>query len=150
MIHVARSRQPEVVLFGKDLQLKTPLVLFAGKEITIKSLDNGRLKVSRFSSNMPDTSEECSTKLAEVIRTVVKLGGTYPDIVSVLRQAKTKIYIDARFAVEALPRSGRKFFRRENQEHVPEESEENSPATSLVPEELSTTEEGTNNNKNVF
>ena len=48
MIHVTRSYLPEIVLFGKDQQFKTPLVLDAGKNILVNGKADGKITVSRF------------------------------------------------------------------------------------------------------
>ena len=48
-----------------------------------------------------------STSVDEVIRAIVALGGTYPDVVQALQQAKTDGALVSRFEVDALPESGR-------------------------------------------
>jgi hypothetical protein len=104
MIHVTSSHRPEVVLFGKDHQLKLPLVLDAGPKILVNGLSGGQIKVSRFG----ETTQQriVSTDVDEVIRAVVDLGGEYPDVVQMLEQAKKCGALPSRFRVNALPSGG--------------------------------------------
>ena len=48
-----------------------------------------------------------STDVEAVIRAVVELGGTYPDVVQMLQQAKDTGALQSRFRVNALPEGGR-------------------------------------------
>ena len=85
------SYRPEVVLFGKDQQFQLPLVLDAGQvdprqrhEAATRSRSAGsRRRRSR-------SSASSRTSVDEVIRAIVELGGTYPDVVQALQQAKQR------------------------------------------------------------
>ena len=112
MIHVATTRRAEVVVFGHDQRLKTPLVLLAGEQIIIKGEDDEKLTVSCFAPGEDDRREQCSAKIDDVIRTVVKVGGNYGDVVQLLQQAKSRNYLEGRLVFDALPRPGRKFRRK--------------------------------------
>ena len=105
MIHVTTSHRPEVVLFGTEHQLKLPLVLDAGPHILVNGLSGAEIKVSRFG----ETTQQrvVSTDVDSVIRAVVELGGTYPDVVQMLHQAKESGALVSRLAVNALPEGGR-------------------------------------------
>lgn len=105
MIHVTSSHRPEVVLFGKEHQLKLPLVLDAGPKILVNGLSGGEIKVSRFG----ETTQQrvVSTSVDDTIRAIVDLGGTYPDVVQMLQQAKDTGALGSRFRVNALPEGGR-------------------------------------------
>jgi hypothetical protein len=46
-----------------------------------------------------------------VIRAIVGLGGTYPDVVQALQQAKADGALVSRFEVDALPQAGRSYDR---------------------------------------
>ncbi len=104
MIHVTTSHRPEIVLFGKEHQLKLPLVLDAGPKILVNGLSGGEIKVSRFGKTTQQ--RVVSTSVDEVIRAVVELGGTYPDVVQMLQQAKDTGTLSSRFRVNALPEGG--------------------------------------------
>jgi flagellar basal body P-ring protein FlgI len=111
MVHVTRSYRPEIVLFGSQQELQSPFVVDAGKQIMIKSTEPGSVTISRFSPNEPDQKRFVSTKVDEVIRAIVELGGTYPDVVQALQAAKTSGALPSRFEVDALPAAGRTYYR---------------------------------------
>lgn len=108
MIHVTRSYRPEVVLFGHQQRLETPFVVEAGKAILVKGVGD-KVTVSKFAVGQPDQKRLVSTKVDEVIRAIVELGGTYPDVVQALEQAKSSRALEARFEVDALPDGGRAY-----------------------------------------
>ncbi len=111
LVHIARSREAEIVLFGRDIRLSHPLVLLTDSRITIKSLDNGQMQVSRYAAGEDDRQVICSSKLDDVIRQLVAVGATYPDIVNIIQQAKKQGNLTARVEVDALPRPGRTYQR---------------------------------------
>jgi flagellar basal body P-ring protein FlgI len=111
MIHVTRSHLPEVVLFGKDQHFQLPLVLDAGKNILVNGLSGEKITVTRFDARVEAEQRVVSTRVDEVIRAIVELGGTYPDIVQALQQAKADGALASRFEVDALPQPGRQFDR---------------------------------------
>ena len=48
-------------------------------------------------------------KVDDVIRAIVELGGTYPDVVQALQQAKSSHALASRFEVDALPDGDRAY-----------------------------------------
>jgi flagellar basal body P-ring protein FlgI len=121
MVHVTRSYRPEVVLFGEDQRFKTPVVLEAGSHIMVTTVDDDKLSVSRFALNEPDQKRLVSTRVDDVIRAIVELGGNYPDVVQALQQAKANGSLPARFQIDAIPQGGRSYQRRS--EANPDENE---------------------------
>ena len=111
MIHVTRSHRPEVVLFGKDHHFKLPLVADAGKHISVNGLSGDQIAVSRFRAGQSTQQRIVSTRVDEVIRAVVDLGGTCPDIVQLLQQANQAEALASRFRVNSLPKMARKRLR---------------------------------------
>ncbi|MHB1034646.1 MAG: flagellar basal body P-ring protein FlgI [Pirellulales bacterium] len=111
MIHVTRSYRPEIVLFGADQRFRTPLALQAGNHIAVNGTSGDTVTVSKFVPGEPDQKRQISTKVDDVIRTIVELGGTYPDVVQVLQQAKTTQSLASRFEVDAVPQVGRTYAR---------------------------------------
>lgn len=109
MIHVTRSFRPEVVLFGYEQVLEAPFVLEAGKSILVKSNEGGKMTVSKFVIGQPDQKRVVTTKVDDLIRAIVELGGTYPDVVQALQQAKTRHALPGRFEVDALPETDRAY-----------------------------------------
>lgn len=114
MIHVTRSFRPEIVMFGKDHRFKLPLLLEAGKNILVNGQGSNGITVSRFSPGAEPEQRIVSTDVNDVIRAIVELGGTYPDVVQALHQAKIDGALDSRFEVNALPEGGRPFDRHFN------------------------------------
>jgi len=109
MIHVTSSHRPEIVLFGTNHELQLPLVLDAGPKILVNGLSGGQIKVSQFSGTTQQRT--VSTDVESVIRAIVELGGTYPDVVQMLQEAKKSGALKSRFRVNALPEGGREFLK---------------------------------------
>lgn len=107
MIHVTNSHRPEIVLFGRDHELKLPLVLDAGPRILVNGLKGDKITVSRFGPNNPTEQRIVAPNVDEVIRAIVDLGGDYPDVVQMLRKAKETGALPSRYTENALPESGR-------------------------------------------
>ena len=112
MIHVTRSRRSEIVLFGRGQCFSTPLAVEAGNRIMVTGRRSGEIEVSKFVANEPDQKRLVSPAVDEVIRAIVELGGTYPDVVQALQQAKAAGALSSRFEIDALPEAGRLFERQ--------------------------------------
>ena len=110
MIHVTRSKLPEIVVFGAAQELLTPLALSAGNEIMVTS-SGGEIIVSRYSVQDGDQKRTVAPRVNEVIRAIVELGGSYPDVVQALQEAKRTGALPSRFEVDALPEVGRFYDR---------------------------------------
>ncbi len=111
MIHITRSKRPEIVLFGKNQELVLPTSLDAGKDIIVRGTEDGQVTVSRFAVGKPDQKRNVSNRVDEVIRAIVDLGGTYPDVVQALQQAKDNGSLASRLKVDSLPKSNRRYQR---------------------------------------
>jgi hypothetical protein len=109
MIHITRSFRPEIVLFGTEQHLQTPFMLEAGKSILVKGTTDNKISVAKFEVGQPDQKRTVSTRVDDVIRAIVELGGTYPDVVQALQQAKTAHALVSRFEVDALPDGDRPY-----------------------------------------
>ncbi len=111
MIHVTRNRRPELVVFGPDQQLVTPFAFNAGNRIMVTSLPSGEVSVAKFAVGESDQQRIVSTRIDEVIRAIAELGGTYPDVVQALQEAKESRALHGRFEIDALPEAGRRYER---------------------------------------
>ncbi len=111
MVHVTRSRLSEVTLFGKNQRFNLPVSVNAGPEIMINSTDTGEIAVSKFSVRQSDQKRTVSTRVDDVIRAVVELGGSYPDVVQALQEAKATNALASRFEVDSMPEAGRTYER---------------------------------------
>jgi hypothetical protein len=115
MIHLSRSRVPEIVAFGQDIRLRRPDFLYAGKNIMLKSAGPNRIEAIRFEAGQNERRCECSDRLDDVVRTIAELGGGYVEVIECLREARRKNYLEPRIVVDALPRARRIHRRREEE-----------------------------------
>ncbi|MFW6170175.1 MAG: HEAT repeat domain-containing protein [Planctomycetota bacterium] len=115
MIHVSKAQRPEIVVFDAEQRIVPPAFLFAGKKIMVKGLDDGQLKVTRFTAGTEaDDRETCEATIDQMIRTIVKLGGGYSDVIEALQEARKGGYLESKLVVNALARPDRKYHRDEN------------------------------------
>src|SRR5208337_362961 len=96
MIHVTRNRCAEVVLFGLNQRFLCPLVINAGNQIMITSNHEGEVSVSKFAAHEADQKRVVSNRVDEVIRAIVELRGTYPDVVQAIQEAKAGSCLEGR------------------------------------------------------
>jgi flagellar basal body P-ring protein FlgI len=126
MVHVTQSHLPEIVLFGKEQSFRLPLMLDAGKQILVNGMNGDKITVSQFAPGAEPKQLVVSTKVDDVIHAIASLGGTYPDVVQALQQAKTDGALPSRFEVDALPQPGRPYDR---DEHAPAGGDASAAAT---------------------
>ena len=113
MVHITTQRSPEVVLFGTDIFVKQPFYLSAGATIVVNGQVPGSVVVTRFVTEGVDERRTVSNRLDEIIRAVADMGGTYPDIVQMLRQADMMHALSCRLEVNCLPEPNR-IYRRQS------------------------------------
>jgi hypothetical protein len=115
LIHVTRTRMPEIVVFGHEQRVKPPASgLFAGKRIMVVGLENGDLKLGRFSPGEETVYETCPPSLDLLIRSLVKLGAGYSEVIQCLQEAQNAGCLESRVAVEAVPRPDRKYYKSDD------------------------------------
>jgi flagellar basal body P-ring protein FlgI len=106
LIHVARTRRCEIVIFGRQTQMLTPLVLGTGS-ILVNAADGDdsveitRIEASRRSDG--DVKVESGLELGEVIRRAANLGANYPEIVAILQSAQKQRNLPGPLVVDAVP-----------------------------------------------
>lgn len=113
MVHVSKSDRPEIVVFGQNVSLRAPLTAFAGKRIVVKNTEDGRIRVRRLSENDDDRQLIVSSQVADVVRAIVEMDGSYSDVVQVLTEARARGSLACRLDFGAVPQPGRKFRRGE-------------------------------------
>jgi hypothetical protein len=112
MVHITHRKRPEVVLFGKNQEFQTPMAVRAGNNIIVTSRPGSdQITLSRFTRRGADQRKVVSKRISEVIRAAAELGASYPDISQMLVQADRQQNLPGRFEIDALPQSGRLFFR---------------------------------------
>ena len=113
MIHLTHHWRSEIVLFGINQKFKTPLAVRAGPRIWVTAQPGkDQIVVARYEAGQPDRRKEISTSVAEVIRTVVEFGGSYPDVAQMILQAAKQQNISGRIEIDALPQGGREYIRK--------------------------------------
>ena len=112
MVHITAHKYPEVVLFGTDISLKQPFALDAGPTIYVNGQTPGSVVISRFANSGIDEKRTVSNRLDEIIRAVVDMQGTYPDVVQLIRQADMMRVLPCRLAIDCLPEPNRLYRRQ--------------------------------------
>jgi hypothetical protein len=133
MVHVARSRRAEIVVFGAEERLQTPVILDAGKYIQINGTTADKVEVVKNLPGEPERRQQVTARLDDVIRAIVEVGGSYPDVVQALTQAKATGSLECRFEVDALPDWGRRYQQSELAGFKPKRSTETGSADGEVP-----------------
>jgi hypothetical protein len=106
---------PEIVVFGHEQRVKPPAGgLFAGKQIMVVGLENGDLKLGRFTPGEETVYQTCPPLLDSLIRSLVKLGAGYAEVIQCLQEAQQAGCLDSRLAVEAVPRPDRKYYKSDD------------------------------------
>jgi hypothetical protein len=111
MIHLTGSFRPEVVAFGRDHRLLTPVVIEVGKQFMINAKSSAEVVVASFSADGNSDRRVVTDDVERIIRAMVELGGNYGDVVQFLQLAKRKQVLSSRLEVDALPEAGRTYHR---------------------------------------
>jgi len=117
MVHLSRSKRPEITLFGKDHQLTNDFI-FVQNGLTIRADGKGNLLLIRY---LPDQQEErrvCSTNLGEAIRQLAALNCSYTEMVELLQEAKRNNQLTSRLAINSVPRLNQNRFEPDEFEVV--------------------------------
>jgi hypothetical protein len=75
----------------------------------VTNTKDGEISVSKFVPHEADQKRIVSSRVDDVIRAIVELGGTYPDVVQALQEAKAAGSLEGRFEIDALPEAGRNY-----------------------------------------
>jgi hypothetical protein len=102
LVHVTRSLRPEIVFFGTEHDVADGLRAEAGSSIVVV-VEGDSATVSRFVPGQSDQQAEVTASADAIVRTIIELGGTYPDAVQFLQQASASRAITSRLAFDALP-----------------------------------------------
>lgn len=125
MIHVTNSHRPEIVLFGAQPPLKLPMLVDAGTGVLINGMQGNQVVVSRIQGGGEPQRRTVKPEVDELIRAIVELGGTYPDVVQALQEADKQGALASRLRVDALPQPGRKYgSETDDQDETQEEAKE--------------------------
>ncbi len=104
LIHVSRTHRREIVLFGEDHELLPPVVLGGiGPILLNASVEDDQIEVTRIDLGSSEQVIMSSTDLVEVIRSIAALGGTYPQVISILQGADKQANLTAMLQTDAIP-----------------------------------------------
>jgi flagellar basal body P-ring protein FlgI len=106
LIHVSRTRRCEIVVFGREQKLLTPVVLGTGP-ISLNAADNDeKIEISKIVASSlgdADTKLTCTLDLPEVVRRLANMGAGYPEVVSILETANRQKNLPGQLVVDAVP-----------------------------------------------
>ena len=102
LIHATRSTRPEFVFFGTEHPLADGLRAEAGRSIVV-IVEGTTAIVIRFTPGQSDQEAEVRAQADAVVRTIIEMGGSYPDAVQFLQQATAGRGLTSRLAFDALP-----------------------------------------------
>lgn len=115
VVHVSRSRRSEIVVFGRGQYLEPPLVLGQG-DILLNaadkddSVDISKIVPSEFGER--DVKLRSSLELGDVIRSVARLGATYPDIVAIIEAADRQKNLPGPLFVDSVPQANMQYLNK--------------------------------------
>ena len=144
LVHVTRSRRPEVVLFGTEHPVADGLRAEAGSSIIVV-VDGPTAIVSRFVAGDPDQQTDVPARAETIIRAIVELGGTYPDVVQFLQQSTSHHALKSRLVFDAVAEEDASLSVHEEASartrDIPPASDEDAPAGDGAADAASFTDE---------
>ncbi|MBX3416825.1 MAG: flagellar basal body P-ring protein FlgI [Pirellulaceae bacterium] len=105
MVHLSRSKYPEVVIFGEE-QLLHPNLLFVKTGLTVRGDGNGYVRIVRYSQGQK-MERTVSNRTIDVVQGLAEVDCSYGTIVELFRNIRENQMMDAKLAINALPRPGR-------------------------------------------
>ena len=111
MIHLTYSRLAEIVIFGPDQRLLTPLAINAGKDIMVTGFGGDQIAGEQVSGRRRRPEAIVSHQGRRHDPRMVDLGGTYADVIQALQEAKRAAALPSRLEIDALPEAGRPYDR---------------------------------------
>ncbi len=106
MAHYLTSRRTEIVLFGQGPSLLPDLRLAFGDDFTIAAdAGSDSCTLKRFSlKDKKVVEQKCPLAMADVLKTLAEMGGTYADAVDLLRKAEANGRLNCELQADAVPR----------------------------------------------
>lgn len=163
MLHVSRSRSPEIVLFGEGQSVTEDFFYIESGLLTIRGDGKGNLRIIRYVPGKEEVRKTCSTVLADLIPTLSDLGCSYSMLIRMLRDAKQNDMLETRLVFDAIPKRRRTytsgesmgersnryvagklpdFFRPEESDERPSRRDDIAQLEALEPEKEGATEPG--------
>lgn len=108
MLHVSRSKQNEIVLFG-ETQSVSDQILYVESGLTVKGNGDGSVKITRYLPGDGEMRRVCSTQAVELIPVLSEVGCSYSVIVKLLKDAQQNGMLNTKLVVNAVPKRRRKY-----------------------------------------
>lgn len=102
-IHFARGKRAEIAVFGRDMRIGEGFV-YVKPGLTIRGVGNGTMTVSSFGSNGQDQTLTCSTRVDDLVRTVVSMGADFEQVLELMRHAERTGTLQGEVAIHAVPK----------------------------------------------
>jgi flagellar basal body P-ring protein FlgI len=112
LVHISRSRRSEIVIFGHQQKLLTPVVLYAGPISLNAALSDEKLEISKITPSKygdSDAKITSSLDLGEVVTRAANLGAAYPEVVAILESAFQRRNLPGQLVVDAVPSARREY-----------------------------------------
>lgn len=111
MVHLSRTKVPEVVFFGGDQQFNERLLFFQSG-LTVKWQGPNKVLVQRYLPGGEEKKITCSTSIPDVIRQMARLGSDYGDIIRLLKDARQTKAMDSQLVINAVPQLSNSYHPR--------------------------------------
>lgn len=107
-MHFTKRRKREIVIFGPRQEFLPPVVIKAGRGITVRSNPEGNgMIISLVLPGVESRQVESSLRIGDVIMKLDELGAKYPDVVQMLVEAERQGNLPGALGIDALPQPGR-------------------------------------------
>lgn len=118
VIHVAKYKHPEIVVFNPDQSFR-PNLVFVARSWTIKSRSDQTVEIIRYRTEGGDQTVRCSALVTDVIRNLGQMGAKYALVVQLLREAARDEALEGQLVINALPESGRAYSPDDDSHEAP-------------------------------
>jgi len=118
LLHFSQRERAEVVIFNNS-QTFSDQFLFVQSGLTVKSNGDGTVSVANYRA---DNNQKtiCSDRVSDVFQTVTQSGYGYATLLRLARRAEKEGTLNARLAVDALPKVGRQYKPNVVQDSAPQ------------------------------
>jgi hypothetical protein len=104
LVHISTNHRAEIVVFGEEPVLRPPFAFHTADFTITAAAEDEYCTVSRYPAGGAVEKRQCkSLRVAEVLRVMAELGGTYPEVVEMLDQASRCQCLSCRLKFDALP-----------------------------------------------
>ena len=135
MVHVARRRTPEIVIFGAEQAFRLPVVLNAGSNLRIIGEPGStEVEITRYELNSEPERHRVRNRVADIIQTCGELGAAYPDVVQMLVEADKQRNFMGEFGIDRLPQAGRLYVRNAEDTDETDESGRRIGNSRMIPQ----------------